>query len=96
MKVDEKLVEHLAHLSRLELDANSTNKMKHDFNKMLDFVVKLDQIDTTGVEPLLYLSEETNVLREDIVETEFTQKKALKNAPVKDTDYIRIPKVIKE
>ncbi len=96
MKVDEKLVEHLAHLSRLELDPNSTNKMKHDFNKMLDFVVKLDQIDTTGVEPLLYLSEETNVLREDIVESEFTQKKALKNAPVKDTDYIRIPKVIKE
>jgi len=94
MKVDDKLVEHLAHLSRLEFDDVSKEKMKFDFEKILDFVTKLDEVDTEGIKPLVYMSAEMNVLREDKVEGELSQKKALKNAPVKDTDYIRIPKVI--
>ena len=94
MKVDEKLVEHLAHLSRLEFDDVSKEKMKSDFEKILDFVAKLEEVNTEGIEPLVYMSAEMNVLREDKVEGELSQKKALKNAPVKDTDYIRISKVI--
>lgn len=96
MKVDDKLVDHLAHLSRLEFDAESKEKMKSDFDKMLDFVARLDQVDTDGVEPLVYMSKETNVLRVDAVAGEVSQKRALKNAPEKDTDYIRVPKVIKQ
>lgn len=96
MKVDDKLVDHLAHLSRLEFDAKSKEKMKSDFDKMLDFAAKLDQVDTDGVEPLVYISKETNVLRVDAVTGEVSQKRALKNAPGKDTDYIRVPKVIKQ
>jgi len=95
MKVDDKLVEHLAHLSRLEFDDVSKQKMKFDFEKILDFVAKLDEVDTKGVEPLVYMSDEMNVLREDRVKGEVSQKEALQNAPEKDTDYIRIPKVIK-
>ena len=94
MKVDEKLVEHLAHLSRLEFDDVSKEKMKFDFEKILDFVAKLEEVNTEGIKPLVYMSAEMNVLREDKVEGELSQKKALKNAPVKDTDYIRISKVI--
>ena len=94
MKVDEKLVEHLAHLSRLEFDDLSKEKMKSDFEKILDFVAKLEEVNTEGIEPLVYMSSEMNVLREDKVVGELSQKKALKNAPVKDTDYIRISKVI--
>ena len=94
MKVDEKLVEHLAHLSRLEFDDVSKEKMKFDFAKILDFVAKLEEVNTEGIKPLVYMSAEMNVLREDKVEGELSQKKALKNAPVKDTDYIRISKVI--
>ena len=95
MKVDDKLVEHLAHLSRLELDEKSREKMKFDFEKILDFVTKLEEVDTSGVDPLVYMSKETNVLREDEVKGMVSQKEALQNAPKKDTDYIRIPKVIK-
>jgi aspartyl-tRNA(Asn)/glutamyl-tRNA(Gln) amidotransferase subunit C len=95
MKVDDKLVEHLAHLSRLELDETSREKMKFDFKKILDFVTKLEEVDTAGVDPLVYMSKETNVLREDEVKGMVSQKEALQNAPKKDTDYIRIPKVIK-
>ena len=94
MKVNNKLVEHLAHLSRLDFDDDSKEKMKFDFEKMLDFVAKLEEVDTDNVEPLSYMSSELNVLREDKVEQVLTQEQALQNAPVNDTDYIRIPKVI--
>ena len=94
MKVNNKLVEHLAHLSRLDFDDDSIEKMKFDFEKMLDFVAKLEEVDTANVEPLSYMSSELNVLRDDKVEQVLTQEQALKNAPVNDTDYIRIPKVI--
>ena len=94
MKVNNKLVEHLAHLSRLDFDDNSKEKMKFDFEKMLDFVAKLEEVDTANVEPLSYMSSELNVLRDDKVEQVLTQEQALQNAPVNDTDYIRIPKVI--
>ena len=94
MKVNNKLVEHLAHLSRSDFDDDSKEKMKFDFEKMLDFVAKLEEVDTENVEPLSYMSSELNVLREDKVEQLLTQEQALQNAPVNDTDYIRIPKVI--
>ena len=94
MKVNNKLVEHLAHLSRLDFDDDSKEKMKFDFEKMLDFVAKLEEVDTDNVVPLSYMSSELNVLREDKVEQVLTQEQGLKNAPVNDTDYIRIPKVI--
>ena len=94
MKVNNKLVEHLAHLSRLDFDDDSIEKMKFDFEKMLDFVAKLEEVDTANIEPLSYMSSELNVLRDDKVEQVLTQEQALQNAPVNDTDYIRIPKVI--
>ena len=94
MKVNNKLVEHLAHLSRLDFDDISKEKMKFDFEKILDFVAKLEEVDTDNVVPLSYMSSELNILREDKVEQVLTHEQALKNAPVNDTDYIRIPKVI--
>ena len=96
MKVDDKLVERLAHLSRLEFDAKSKIKMKSDFEKILGFVDKLENVDTSSTEPLVYMSEEKNVLRKDVVKGQVSQESALKNAGGKDTAYIRVPKVIKQ
>tara|TARA_B110000977_G_C10904713_1_gene426762 strand:- start:57 stop:347 length:291 start_codon:yes stop_codon:yes gene_type:complete len=96
MKVNDKLVERLAHLSRLEFDAEAKIKMKSDFEKILVFVDQLESVDTDGIEPLVYMSNETNVLRIDKVKGEVSQQDALKNAGGKDTDYIRVPKVIKQ
>ena len=67
MKVNNKLVEHLAHLSRLDFDDDSKEKMKFDFEKILDFVAKLEEVDTDNLEPLSYMSSDLNVLREDKV-----------------------------
>ena len=61
---------------------------------MLAFIEKLNELDTTNVEPLIYMSDEVNVMREDDVKTEITQDEALKNAPKHDSDYFKVPKVI--
>ena len=80
MKVDDKLVERLAHLSRLEFDSKSKVKMKSDFEKILGFVDKLENVDTSSTEPLVYMSEEINVLRKDVVKGQVSQESALKKS----------------
>ncbi len=96
MKIDKKDVEKLAHLSRLQLDEKAIEDMQGDMNKMLHFVEKINELDLEDIEPLAYMSEEVNVLRTDEVKQVITHEEALKNAPDKDTDYFRVPKVIKK
>ena len=94
MKIDNDTVDKIAHLARLEFDHESKAAMVKDMNNMLGFIDKLNELDTTNVEPLIYMSEETNVLREDDVIHDITQQEALKNAPKHDSDYFKVPKVI--
>ena len=96
MEVNNKLIQDIAKLSKLKFDDSAEEKMKVDLEKMLDFVNKLNEIDTEGVDPLIYMSEEVNVLREDKVTEETSQKDALKNAPEKDSDYFKVPTVLKK
>ena len=96
MEVNNKLIQDIAKLSKLKFDDSAEEKMKVDLEKMLDFVDKLNEIDTEGVDPLIYMSEEVNVLREDKVTEETSQKDALKNAPEKDSDYFKVPTVLKK
>jgi aspartyl-tRNA(Asn)/glutamyl-tRNA(Gln) amidotransferase subunit C len=93
-KIDIKTVDEVAHLARLEFNEESKQEILNDMNRMLAFVDKLNEVNTDSVEPLIYMTEETNVLREDEPETTITQKEALKNAPKKDSDYFKVPKVI--
>ena len=96
MEVNNKLIEDLSRLAKLEFDEKSAEKMKADLKKIISFVDKLSEIDTEGVEPLIYLSEEVNVLRTDEIANEVSQKNALKNAPQKDSDYFKVPTVLKK
>jgi len=96
MKIDNETVDKIAHLARLEFDDKSKQQMINDMNNMLAFVEKLNELDTSNVEPLIYMSDEVNVLREDEVISEITQQEALKNAPKKDSDYFKVPKVIEK
>lgn len=94
-KIDHKTVDEVAHLARLEfVDTNAKNDMVNDMNRMLAFVEKLNEVNTKGVEPLIYMTEESNILREDVVKETISQKEALLNAPKKDSDYFKAPKVI--
>ena len=96
MEVNNKLIEDLSRLAKLKFDEKSAEKMKADLDKIISFVDKLSEIDTEGVEPLIYLSEEANVLRTDEIANEVSQENALKNAPQKDSDYFKVPTVLKK
>jgi aspartyl-tRNA(Asn)/glutamyl-tRNA(Gln) amidotransferase subunit C len=63
---------------------------------MIEFVQKLGELDTTGVEPLLHMSSQTNVLREDRLQGSVTSTEALSNAPSTDGTYFKVPKVIRK
>ena len=96
MKIDEATVDKIAHLARLEFDGTAKTDIINDMNNMLAFVEKLNELDTSTVEPLIYMSDEVNVLREDEVIHDITQAEALKNAPKHDSDYFKAPKVIEK
>ncbi len=94
MKIDNETVDKIAHLARLEFENEAKEQIIKDMNNMLAFVEKLNELDTTNIEPLIYMNDEVNVLREDEVKHDITQQEALKNAPQHDSDYFKVPKVI--
>ena len=94
--IDDKLIANLSRLAKLEFSPSSKEEMKDDLKKIIGFVDKLSEIDTEGVDPLIYLSEEVNVLRADEINNEVSQEDALKNAPQKDSDYFKVPTVLKK
>lgn len=96
MQIDDNKIEELAHLARLEFQDEAKKNIKQDLERIIDFCDQLREVDTDGVEPLIYLSDEQNVLREDRVGNMLSKEQALKNAPSKDSDYIKVPKVIKK
>ncbi len=94
MEINDKIVDKIAHLSKLSFSGEEKEAIKSDMTKMLDFVGKLEEVDTNGVAPLIHMTEEINVLRLDESEITISQKEALKNAPKKDSTYFKIPKVL--
>ena len=94
MKVDDKLVDNVARLAKLSFEGEAKEAIKKDMTRILEFVEKLKEVDTKGVEPLIYLNDESLHLRSDQAEQTTTQKEALKNAPLKDSDYFKVPKVL--
>ena len=94
MIVDDKTVNKIAHLARLELSEKQSAKMKDDMNSVLGWMEKLDEIDTDKVIPLIHMSHELNVLRDDSIANEITHEEGLANAPKKDSNYFRVPKVV--
>ena len=95
MEVTDSLIDHLANLAKLEFSAEEKKVIKQDLEKMIDFVDKLKSVDTAGVEPLIYMNKDVNVLRDDVIEQIITKEQALKNAPQKDSDYFKVPTVLK-
>ena len=94
MKLDINSLKKIAHLSRLEFDEKSAKKMTADMTQILDWVEKLNELDTDTVEPLITMSSEENIMREDRVGAHLDHEKGLKNAPQRDSDYFRVPKVM--
>lgn len=94
MQVDSKLIDKLAHLARLEFSNEEKHELQNDLRNILALVEKLQQVDTKNVEPLIFLSDTTNVLRKDVAAEPTPRQDALKNAPKHDSDFFKVPKVV--
>ena len=95
MEVNDALVDKLAHLSRLDFNETEKAGIRKDLQQMIAFVDKLNELNLDGVEPMLFMSEEVNVLREDEVKGSISREEALKNAPLHDEKFFKVPKVIR-
>jgi len=96
MNVNDEIVDKIANLARLEFNSEEKEKIKNDLQQMIGFIDKLNELDTTGVEPLLHMSENINVLREDEVSGTISREEAFKNAPLHDEQFFKVPKVIRK
>lgn len=96
MEVTDELVDHLAHLSRLQFEGEAKDNIKKDMKKILGFMEQLNELDTESVTPLTYMNDEADELRADVSKVTLTQKEALKNAPKKDSDYFKVPRVLEK
>ncbi|WP_373398018.1 Asp-tRNA(Asn)/Glu-tRNA(Gln) amidotransferase subunit GatC [Algoriphagus halophilus] len=94
MRIDKTTIKKISHLARLEFDENSAEKMSRDMSQILDWVEQLNEINTDNIEPLTTMSSEVNDMREDISGTHLNHEAALKNAPKRDAEYFRVPKVL--
>ena len=95
MEVNDALVDKLAHLARLEFNDAEKEEIKSDLQRMIAFVEKLNELDLEGIEPMMHMSDEVNVLRDDEVKGSVDRSEALKNAPSHDDQFFKVPKVIK-
>jgi len=95
MEVNDELIDRLAELACLEFNRSEKEDIKIDLERMIAFIDKLNELDTTGVEPHLQMSDEINTLRSDVLEGSVTREEALQNAPLTDGVFFKVPKVIK-
>lgn len=95
MDVNDALIDNLSELARLEFSPEEKAGIRADLQRMIQFVEKLGELDTTGVAPLLHMSSESDVLREDRLQPSLNREQALANAPATDGVYFEVPKVIR-
>jgi len=96
MIINDDLVDKLANIARLQFEGEEKKSIKTDLQKMIQFVDKLNEVGTTGVAPLLHMSDNINVLRKDEVKGSISREDGLKNAPVHDGVFFKVPKAIKK
>lgn len=94
MNIDDKLVNHLALLARLELAPTEKKALRKNLAEILDYVEQLKAVNTQEVQPLVHALEMTNVFRPDEVKPGLSREEALKNAPAKEAGFFKVPRVI--
>ena len=94
--IDDETIENVCILAKLSLTDEAKEKAKQDMQKMLDYVEKLDELDTDGVEPLSHIFGDENVFREDVVTNGDGSADTLKNAPEQKDGGFKVPKTIGE
>ena len=96
MKIDGQIIDKISRLAYLEFGEEEKEKIRQDLEQILTFVKKLRELDTENVKPLVYLSDKTDVLREDRMIPTLSTEEALLNAPEKSGRFFKVPKVIRK
>lgn len=96
MEVSNELIDKLSTLARLKIEPGEKEGLRSDMQEMIGFIEKLQELDTTGIKPLLHMTTEINKLRGDEIKTTITCAEGLQNAKLKDNAYFLVPKVIKK
>jgi aspartyl-tRNA(Asn)/glutamyl-tRNA(Gln) amidotransferase subunit C len=95
-KIDEAQVRKVAKLSRLDLTDAEVQEFTGQLSAILDYVEKMNELDTDGIEPLAHCLPVSNVFREDCVRESLGTEKALANAPQRDGDFFKVPKILED
>ncbi|WP_421943879.1 Asp-tRNA(Asn)/Glu-tRNA(Gln) amidotransferase subunit GatC [Pedobacter sp.] len=96
MNLDEKTIHKIADLARIHVNDKEVETLIPEMNKILSFMEKLNELDTSNVKPLVYMNEATNVWREDVVKQEIATADGLKNAAKHNESFFMVPKIIEK
>ena len=96
MTIDKQTIDKVANLARIAIEDKEVDTLMADMNKILTFMEKLNELDTTGVAPLVYMNTEENGWREDQVKQEITVEEGLKNAARHNENFFMVPKIIEK
>ncbi|MHC4619358.1 MAG: Asp-tRNA(Asn)/Glu-tRNA(Gln) amidotransferase subunit GatC [Planctomycetota bacterium] len=95
-RIDKEQVRKVAKLSRLELTEAEVEEFTGQLSAILDYVEKMNELDTANVEPLAHCLPVSNVFREDVVKESLGTEKALANAPERDGEFFKVPKILED
>jgi aspartyl-tRNA(Asn)/glutamyl-tRNA(Gln) amidotransferase subunit C len=93
-KIDQAQVKKVAKLSRLQLSESEVDEFTHQLSAVLDYMEKLNELDTAKIEPLAHCLPITNIFREDSVKQSLGTEKTLANAPQRDGNFFKVPKIL--
>lgn len=94
MKITREQVQRVAQLARLDLTAEEEGELTEHFDKVLTYMEKLNQLNTDNVEPTAHAVEVPSPLREDVVTNQADTDALLQNAPGRENDFFKVPKII--
>ena len=94
MSIDNSTVKKVAKLARIKIDPKEEHNLKLELNNILEWVDKLQKVDTKNIEPMLSVSNEPMPLREDKVTSKIENDQILSNAPEKKAGFFVVPKVV--
>lgn len=95
MAVTKEMVEHIAKLAKLTFSEAEKETFSEELNQILNYIEKLNELETSDIEPLSHTIEMTNAFRSDSVQPSLPAETAVENAPSKKNTYFKVPKVIK-
>lgn len=93
-KITTQDVEYVAGLAQLILDDDSKERLVHEMGDILEYMDKLDELDTEGIEPMMHVLDLANVYREDVVRESLSRETAMRNAPKTDGEFFLVPRIL--